>query len=201
MEAHIGTKITLPTNYGNFDVQHVIVQYGGNIIREGVVLQRITTRRPIIVRVQSSCLFSETFWATDCDCALQLQASLLRINRDGGIVLYFYEEGRGAGLMAKFKAIELQQLRGLNTQQAYECLQMKLDPRSYEAAAVTLQKLVANTPLHLLSNNLGKMDGLKAHRANIVSREQLIVGDTSPAVRRYLDEKRNFLKHDIPIFK
>src|ERR1700722_3660574 len=96
MNVHIGSKIELPTQHGNFDVVHIAVQDSGGIIREGVALQKITAQRPLLVRVQSSCLFSETFWATDCDCALQLQSSLAMISQQGGLLLYFYEEGRGA---------------------------------------------------------------------------------------------------------
>jgi GTP cyclohydrolase II len=200
MEVHIGPKIALPTQHGKFDVLHVVVQDGRNIIREGVILQKLTTQRPLTVRVQSSCLFSETFWATDCDCALQLQSALSRISLEGGLLLYFYEEGRGAGLAAKFKAIELQQVKGFDTRQAYECLRMGVDERSYEAAAATLVKVLKDSSVCLLSNNPDKIEGLKNHGVNIVSSEQLIVGTDSPAVRQYLEEKRRILGHNIPNF-
>src|SRR3989442_1446386 len=123
MDVQIGPKIRLPTPHGEFDVLHVLVTGPGGTIREGVALQKITDSTPVIVRIQSSCLFGESFWASDCDCALQLHAALGRISQSGGLLLYFYEEGRGAGLATKFKAIELQQVEGLDTRQAYECLE------------------------------------------------------------------------------
>jgi GTP cyclohydrolase II len=198
MNVHIGPKIRLPTRHGNFDVVHVLVTGASGIIREGVALQRFSDRSPILVRVQSSCLFSESFWASDCDCALQLHASLARISQEGGILLYFYEEGRGAGLTAKFKAIELQQVQGLDTRQAYECLSMSVDARSYEAAAAALLQIVGNAPICLLSNNLDKEEGLKTNGVRVIGRERLIVGWDQPAVRKYLEEKRAILHHDIP---
>jgi GTP cyclohydrolase II len=198
MDVHIGPKIQLPTQHGDFDVTHVLVKGSGGVIREGVALQKKTERSPMIVRVQSSCLFSETFWAADCDCALQLHSALGRISKEGGLLLYFYEEGRGAGLMAKFKAIELQQVQGLDTRRAYECLNMQVDGRSYEAAAAALIQLLGASPICLLSNNPDKADGLKRYGVNIAARDRLIVGWDQPAVRRYLEEKREILQHDIP---
>lgn len=199
MKAHIGPKICLPTRHGEYDVLYVVVRGEGGIVREGVALQNnIMGQSPVVVRVQSSCLFSETFWATDCDCALQLQSSLVRIAHDGGLLLYFYEEGRGAGLAAKFKAMELQQLHRMDTRQAYECLNMSMDERNYEAAAAALNSLVPDQPILLLSNNPDKIEGLRKHGVNVVRREQLICGWDQPAIRRYLEEKRRILKHEIP---
>ena len=115
-------------------------------------------------------------------------------------MLYFYEEGRGAGLAAKFKAIELQQRAGMDTRAAYECLEIKPDERTYEAAAAALNLLLGDKPICLLSNNPDKIDGLKRYKVNIVSTENLIVGTDSAAVRHYLNEKREVLGHDIPKF-
>lgn len=200
MNVHVVSTIRLPTHYGQFDVSHVSVQdgEGRGIIREGVVLQKPGDDNPLVVRVQSSCLFSESFWATDCDCALQLRASLERAQARGGLVLYFYEEGRGAGLLAKFKAIELQQMQGFDTRQAYQCLKREIDERNYEAAGAVLVHLLGDRSIVLLSNNPDKANGLKKFGVNIVSREQLVVGWDQPSIRKYLEEKRRILNHDIP---
>ena len=198
MNVQIGNKILLPTKHGEFKVSHVLVQGSENITREGVILQKDFQDKPVLVRVQSSCLFSESFWASDCDCALQLQSALTKIGILGGVLLYFYEEGRGAGLLAKFKAIELQQVKGLDTREAYECLNMKVDTRSYEAAASVLRRLLGDSPVTLLSNNPDKAEGLKGHGVNIVARDQLICGFEQPAIKKYLMEKKRILHHDIP---
>jgi GTP cyclohydrolase II len=200
MNAHFGKKIRLPTSHGDFDVTHVIVHdKTGEVCKEGVVLENLTSNEIVTVRLQSSCLFGESFWATDCDCALQLQGSLDLITKNGGLLLYFYEEGRGAGLEAKFAAIELQQMKNLDTRQAYECLNLKVDERRYEAAAEVLKGLLGVRPVKLLTNNPGKENGLKAEGVNIVKREQLICGWDMPEVRKYLLEKRKILNHDIPL--
>lgn len=195
MNVSIGPKIRLPTKHGDFDVCHVCVHEVSGVFREGVALQNPPSTSPILVRVQSSCLFSESFWATDCDCALQLQSSLVRIAQDGGTLLYFYEEGRGAGLEAKFKAVQLQQVQKFDTRQAYECLKMNVDNRSYEAAAAVLRKLHGDAPISLLSNNPAKVDGLRKHGVNVVGNQSLICGWDQPAVREYLQEKAKILGH------
>jgi GTP cyclohydrolase II len=199
MRAVLGSKISLPTQLGSFEVTYVsVVDKQGAIVREGVALSKTSKEEQLIVRVQSSCLFSESFWATDCDCALQLRTSLQIIQQRGGLVLYFYEEGRGAGLRQKFKAIELQQVQSMDTQQAYECLSIAIDSRSYEAQAVALRQLIGDRPIVLLSNNEQKANGLADHGVNVLRRERLICGADNPAVRAYLLEKRRVMNHDIP---
>jgi len=199
MQATFGPDITLPTKHGDFNVRHVVVHGDTEAFREGVVLDRPTSKRQPLVRVQSSCLFSESFWATDCDCALQLQESLTRISVVGGALVYFYEEGRGAGLEAKFKAIQLQQRRGMDTRQAYECLNLNIDNRSYDAAAAVLRKLYGSRSIVLLTNNESKVQGLRNHGIDISAVESLVCGADQPRVRRYLEEKAAVFGHRIDL--
>lgn len=203
MKAQISRPIKLPTKSGEFFASHVVVQDPlGAPVREGVLLRSPATvlaSDPITIRVQSSCLFSESFWATDCDCSMQLQKSLSLIATQGGIVLYFYEEGRGAGLATKFEALRLQQLHDMDTRSAYECLNLAPDARSYSAAAAVLAKVLEpNQPVRLLSNNKDKENGLRREGVNIVERVRLVCGWEVEDIRRYLIDKRNALGHDIP---
>lgn len=193
MNVNIGAPIELKTLHGDFEGRHVMVTDSSGVVREGVVLRKEGERSPMVVRVQSSCLFSESFWATDCDCARQIQGALGKIAKDGGILLYFYEEGRGAGLATKFKAIELQQSFGYDTRKAYECLQISPDKRTYEAAAATLKGIIGSSPVTLLSNNLDKVENLVKHGINVAERESLICGAENPDVRRYLEENEKYL--------
>lgn len=203
MDTLISDPITLTTRAGEFTASHLAVRSPqGGTIREGVVLRsrrEVLAGEAVLVRVQSSCLFSESFWATDCDCALQLQTSLVMIAAAGGAVFYFYEEGRGVGLAKKFQAIRLQQLYSYDTAQAYECLKLVPDGRSYAfAAAAIIAVLGQGRSVTLLSNNREKEDGLKQEGVVVVARRQLVCGWGDPAVRRYLLDKRDVLGHDIP---
>lgn len=204
LQAQIGESIQLPTKFGEFMVRHIaVLGAGASGVKEGVAL--ISTRRPtgsaMYVRVQSSCLFSESFWATDCECALQLARSLQLTAEHGGMVLYFYEEGRGAGLMTKIQAIWLQQNEQKNTSEAYACLRFPADVRSYEPAATALKKLLpsARHPVILLTNNPSKMKGLEEAGIAIERVEPLICGVDNLKIRAYLEDKRDTLHHNIDI--
>ena len=70
-----------------------------------------------------------------------------------------------------------------NTRQAYECLKMSIDNRSYEAAAAVLRKFHADASTSLLTNNPAKVDGLRKHGVNAVGNQFLICGWDQPAVR------------------
>jgi len=202
MKALVSMPIRLQTHAGEFSAAHVVVQNSdGSPVREGVLLKSlvpVAETDTITVRVQSSCLFSESFWATDCDCSLQLQKALSVVASKGGVVLYFYEEGRGAGLATKFEAIRLQELHNLDTRKAYECLNLAPDARSYSAAAAVLKQVLQGRSVRLLSNNPDKAEGLRREGVKIVERVSLICGWDVPEIRRYLLDKRMSLGHDIP---
>jgi 3,4-dihydroxy 2-butanone 4-phosphate synthase/GTP cyclohydrolase II len=60
---------------------------------------------PVLTRLHSECLTGDAFGSLRCDCGPQLQASLSRVARDGGVVVYLGgHEGRGVGLVDKLRA-------------------------------------------------------------------------------------------------
>ena len=87
---------------------------------------------PTLVRVQSACYTAEIFRSTDCDCHEQLDESLRRICRQGGLLIYMLCDGRGAGLYKKVLGLELGRTMGFDTSDAYRELGLEQDPRSYE---------------------------------------------------------------------
>src|SRR6476660_2365217 len=59
------------------------------------------------LRVQSSCMASEVFFATDCDCAEQLRMAFKMVaERGAGIVIHLAQEGRGQGMETKIRACQ-----------------------------------------------------------------------------------------------
>jgi GTP cyclohydrolase II len=154
---------------------------------------------PLYLRVQSSCLFSESFWSTDCDCALQLSEALRLISLRGGLLLYLYEEGRGAGLNVKIEAIRLQQKFAMDTRSAYECLNVEPEQRTdYSAVGEVVRRLYPPfQPLCLLTNSPAKEQAVRRSGVNIVQVERLVCGTESEARLSYLREKQAVLGHTI----
>jgi len=119
------------------------------------------SERPLI-RIHSSCLFSEVFGATDCDCASQLRAAQEKIIASGcGAILYLNQEGRGHGLNDKIRIIRQMHENNLDTYQACNTLGIEDDIRTYDAAKSLLQKLGIRK-FRLLTNNPSKMNSFAA---------------------------------------
>lgn len=115
--------------------------------------------KPVPVRLHSACLTGDVFGSRRCDCGDQLQLSLQRLEeRDGGIVLYLPQEGRGLGLANKMRTYQMQD-DGLDTIDANTTLGFEEDERDYGIAARMLQMLNC-TRVILMTNNPAKLAGL-----------------------------------------
>lgn len=195
----VSEAIELPTRLGRFNVRHIALFDGPTMLKEGVAItSAMPFSAPTLVRVQSSCLFSESFWSTDCDCAKQLHESLKRISTRGGLLVYVYEEGRGAGLLRKIEAIRLQQIEGMNLTEAYECLNMRPDLRSYDLSSGAIIKLLGeDRPVTLLTNSSDKRDKIRENGVNIVGTEQIRIDPDNDAMKKYYEQKRRLFGHDL----
>ena len=124
---------------------------------------------PLLARVHSSCMTSETFGGCDCDCAGQLDAALEAIARAGrGVVFYLLQEGRGAGFVAKARDRMMVQASAnrVTTFDAYARMGLGRDYRRYDAVAFAAAALAIRAPLALLTNNPDKVAALR--RAGVV---------------------------------
>lgn len=116
--------------------------------------------RPLI-RLHSSCQFSEVFGATDCDCADQLEAALTEIEARGcGAILYIFQEGRGHGLRDKIRIVDRMRAARETTYEACDALGLDHDIRNYDDAATLLRDLGVES-LCLLGNNPSKGQALR----------------------------------------
>ena len=147
---------------------------------------------PTLVRVHSECLTGDTFGSGRCDCGSQLQASLTQIGRDGGVLLYMRQEGRGIGLANKIRAYALQD-QGLDTVEANHRLGFKEDQRDY-GIGIQILKYLGISQMKLLTNNPRKIYGLHGFGLEIVERLPI---EMSPTVKnlQYLTTKREKLGH------
>jgi 3,4-dihydroxy 2-butanone 4-phosphate synthase/GTP cyclohydrolase II len=128
----------------------------------------------IFVRIHSSCITSEVFSSTRCDCAQQLQESLQIIGRDGGLVIYLDQEGRDIGLLNKLKAYNLID-QGWDTVTANLELGFKEDERDYQTAALILKDLGIDH-IYLMTNNPQKVLQMQEYGITVLKRIPILCG-------------------------
>ena len=185
--------IQMPTDYGEFDCHLYLVNTDGS---HHMALSRgeIDPEKPTLVRVHSECLTGDVFHSQRCDCGGQLNAALEHISKEGGVLLYLRQEGRGIGLPAKIHAYKLQE-QGMDTIEANEKLGYAADLRDYGVGAQILADLGLKK-IRLLTNNPKKVIGLEGYGLEIV--EQLPIAlPSNPHNEKYLDTKRNRMGHTL----
>ncbi len=151
------------------------------------------------VRLHSACLTGDLLGSLRCDCGDQLRGAVAQLAAaGGGVLLYLAQEGRGIGLANKLRAYELQDT-GLDTIEADRHLGFRADERSYVAAASMLRQL-GMTRIHLLTNNLEKIDALQKAGIEVVAGERLL-GAVNRHNVRYIRAKRERAGHLMPEIK
>ena len=181
----------LATRYGTFDLlvarslqgpRHVLALSMGDLRGE----------EPVLARVHSSCITSESYGGRDCDCVEQLGLALQAIAARGrGVVFYLMQEGRGAGFLAKARDRMVVQASGnrINTFEAYGAMGLAPDLRSYEEVGWMAELLGLEAPLELLTNNPEKARGVATSSGRLVVATQSLDGKASPWNRDYLSSK------------
>ncbi|MCH9756497.1 MAG: GTP cyclohydrolase II [Gammaproteobacteria bacterium] len=145
-----------------------------------------------LVRIHSECMTGDLFRSTKCDCGGQLEASLARIAKEGGVLVYLRQEGRGIGLTNKLKAYALQD-EGLDTVEANVHLGLPVDSRDY-AVAFQLLRHLGLKRVRLLTNNPTKVEALERYGMEVTERLSLQVSET-PENSAYLKTKREKMGH------
>lgn len=187
------STIEMPTDFGDFDCHLYRVLTDGS---HHLALTRgeIKPDSPTLVRVHSECLTGDVFGSRRCDCGGQLHTAMELIAREGGVLLYLRQEGRGIGLAAKIHAYKLQQ-EGLDTVEANEKLGFASDLRDYGMGAQILHDLGVRK-IRLLTNNPKKVVGLDGYGLEITEQLPLRL-DANPHNERYLETKRSKLGHTL----
>jgi len=161
--------------------------------RFAVALARgdVRSAEPLLARVHSACMTSESFGGCDCDCLGQLETALAAIDAAGrGTVFYLMQEGRGAGFVAKALDRMIVQASGdrVTTFDAYGLLGLERDHRRYDEVAFIRQLLGVRAPLRLLTNNPEKVEALERDGVPVESAIP-IAHDPSPYNAHYIGAK------------
>ena len=162
--ASVRARISLQVGVGS-QIPAEIISFHGlqtDVEHIAIVFNEADKKSDIpLVRIHSECLTGDVFYSSRCDCGEQLEETIQRMGRDGGILLYMRQEGRGIGLYNKLDAYLLQS-QGMNTYEANNHLGFPDDLRDFQDAAEML-KALGKTQIHLITNNPKKVSEIQDH--------------------------------------
>ena len=179
----------LPTKYGGF----IILAFEGDVDdmpHLALVSDKFIKGSEVTVpvRVHSECMTGDVFASSRCDCGEQLASSMIQLQKEGGILIYLRQEGRGIGLVEKMKAYNLQD-KGQDIYEANVNLGHPEDGRSFIPAVEILRYLEVKS-INLLTNNPDKVGAFEdVEDINVIERLPLEVG-LDPENEEYLEAKR-----------
>ncbi|RAX58381.1 GTP cyclohydrolase II [Helicobacter monodelphidis] len=177
---------SLPTRWGKFSVQ----VFANGHKEHFVIFSQPLPDNPL-VRIHSECLTGDVFSSMKCDCGNELDLSMQRIAKEGGMLIYLRQEGRGIGLLNKINAYALQD-KGMDTVEANLSLGFKEDERDYQCLERIFQEFGLQS-IRLLTNNPRKIEAIQPYVKQIVREE--IIAPSNDYNAHYLKVKKEKLGH------
>lgn len=185
-------ETTIPTSYGEFRIAAYAEDARDLTPHIALIKEPFDLNDPVLIRIHSECLTGDIFGSLRCDCGPQLDKSLEMISKEGGILLYMRQEGRGIGIINKLKAYQLQD-KGIDTAEANTHLGFKIDERSYEEALMMLEDLQVKK-VKLLTNNPEKIKIFDQSKIKLIERIPLQITPVR-ANKKYLETKKKVMGH------
>lgn len=187
----LSARATLPSKFGEFEV--CVFQSPHHDKEHAALISKKKNAKAPLVRIHSCCLTGDVFGSLRCDCGYQLDKSMEMIAKEGGILLYLSQEGRGIGLSNKIKAYALQEKDQLDTVEANRRLGFQSDHREYIDAGKILHCLGVES-IRLLTNNPEKISALEKAGIKVLERVPLI-SPVNAYNKFYLETKQKKLGH------
>lgn len=188
------TEANLPTKYGVFKI--LIFKTNLDDRTQVVLTKGKMEKQPVLLRVHSKCLTGDMLASLKCDCGQQLDLSLKKIAKSGGVLIYLNQEGRDIGLENKIKAYALQD-NGDDTVEANLDLGFPADARDYQVAALILKYLKIKQ-VKLLTNNPDKTRQLEKSNIKITKTIPLEV-KPNKFNKFYLQTKKKKMGHKLKL--
>lgn len=181
----------LPTAFGNFEM--IAFESGFEDFPHLALWSTVQpTVEPLNVRVHSECMTGDVFGSRKCDCGEQLHAAMELFGKEGGMLIYLRQEGRGIGLVNKMKAYNLQR-EGLDTIKANHALGFHSDERDFTPAIEMLAELGVKR-INLYTNNPEKVDAFANSPVEVVERRPMEIEPHADNAD-YLRTKRTDMGH------
>lgn len=184
-------EANIPNDFGDFKMM-AFAETPNEPMPHLVLYRKLDVTKPVLTRIHSECLTGDLFGSKRCDCGEQLEQSMAMISKEGGVLLYLRQEGRGIGLINKLKAYNLQD-EGLNTIDANLHLGFKVDERHYDIAVIMLEHLGIQK-IKLLTNNPLKIGAFEQTSVQVVDRIPLIIPPKKENLS-YLKTKQDQMGH------
>ncbi len=187
--------VSLPTKLGNFKM--ITFNRAGEKTEPhfALVTDDYTAGKAVTVRIHSECLTGDVLHSLRCDCGEQLEKALGIISREGGVLIYLRQEGRGIGLSDKIKTYDLQE-KGADTVEANLMLGYEADLRDYGDAVSILRYLDIDN-VKLLTNNPEKVRALE--NGGITVKRSPLETEVNSHNSKYLSAKKEKMGHELAL--
>lgn len=182
----------IPTDWGPFTMKAYSRTKNDQMPHFALIQNPIDLTKPVNVRIHSECITGDIFKSNRCECGEQLSKSMEYISKNGGVLIYLRQEGRGIGIINKLHAYEKQD-QGFDTAEANTVLGFEVDARNYNDAIEILNDLHITT-INLLTNNPDKITAIEKGNIEVKKRIPLVI-KAKKENQKYLDTKKNIFGH------
>ncbi|HMP28516.1 MAG TPA: hypothetical protein PKD85_02890, partial [Saprospiraceae bacterium] len=100
----VQAEAILPTDFGIFIMKAYSSAPLDPMPHLALVTENLDVDQVVNVRIHSECITGDIFRSQRCECGEQLSFSLDYIGKEGGLVIYLRQEGRGIGIINKLHA-------------------------------------------------------------------------------------------------